>query len=490
MKRTFNFKFTFGPYLYFVLGSTCILISLYKAYYLSFTHDESYSYLHFINDSFTDLISFKNWHTNNHILNSILMKYSESLFGTSEFTLRLPNLLSLILYIIFGLKLINQFDIYLKSSLAIILFLNIFILDFFCLARGYGLSFAFVLIALYYMIKSINSLKLLHILIFHFSSLLAILSHFTTICFYLATLLAFVIIYLMEFYYNIITSKTIMRLVNYHLLFLLLIGCILYEPIRRLITYNELISTMATTFLDTLITIIGTFINNLWIFQSNNNLIKILLTIFIFLPILLLFITLLFKKINFYQNNRNLIITSLVFIITILLIYIQHIIFNSDYPVGRFALFLLLIFIIYIGYFLNWILTKNHKLKLLILSTFITIYVFGFVKKFNLNSISEWNYDSNTKYMLEILKIEHECKEIEKSSQIKLGISWIFEPTINFYIKTKSLNWINKVDRNKINYTEDYCYVQHDEFVNFPLNTYEVIHIFETSKSVLVKRLK
>src|ERR1051326_42770 len=131
--------FTAGVILFFYIAI--------KASISSFTHDESFTYLHYPHDTFMNIISYKNFYTNNHILNSLLMKYSELLFGSSEFALRLPNLLLFIVYMIYSYLLFRKTNQFLSVAIFILLCANSSLIDLFGLARGYGLSFGFMLMS-------------------------------------------------------------------------------------------------------------------------------------------------------------------------------------------------------------------------------------------------------------------------------------------------------------------------------------------------------
>ena len=81
-------------------------IVVYRAATLSFTHDESGTYLFFHENTIWELFTNRKvWFSaNNHILNSILAGFSHKYFGYSAFTIRFPNLLSFILYAYFLFK--------------------------------------------------------------------------------------------------------------------------------------------------------------------------------------------------------------------------------------------------------------------------------------------------------------------------------------------------------------------------------------------------
>src|SRR5262249_42620444 len=76
--------------------------SAYRGYRLSFTHDESVSY--------TIVVGDPTWKgtANNHPLNTRLMKWGFELFGPKEWALRLPNVLSHLLYLSFGVMLLRS----------------------------------------------------------------------------------------------------------------------------------------------------------------------------------------------------------------------------------------------------------------------------------------------------------------------------------------------------------------------------------------------
>ncbi len=86
---------------FFILAISLFILFYvtYKASLTSFTHDESYTYLHYVHQPVKDIITYKDPFTNNHILNTLLMKVSEKAFGNSEIVLRLPNILSLVIYL-------------------------------------------------------------------------------------------------------------------------------------------------------------------------------------------------------------------------------------------------------------------------------------------------------------------------------------------------------------------------------------------------------
>ncbi|HEY4000093.1 MAG TPA: hypothetical protein VGO93_14560 [Candidatus Xenobia bacterium] len=108
---------------------------------------------------------------NNHFLNSCLMALWSHLFGNSVFWLRLHSVLSAGLYAIFSLRTIRCLQHPAVKALAFaMLFLNPYLLDWFSLARGYGLGLGLEAVSLYYVVQTIQGPRITA------SGLLALLS--------------------------------------------------------------------------------------------------------------------------------------------------------------------------------------------------------------------------------------------------------------------------------------------------------------------------
>ncbi len=99
-----------------------------------------------------------NWKTNNHYLNTFLIALSTQVFGITEWAIRLPNLLA---FLIFA-RYVYLWGKEMKVIIAQILFplsvyAALFYIEFFAVARGYGLSIAFLLAGTYHQAKGLNA---------------------------------------------------------------------------------------------------------------------------------------------------------------------------------------------------------------------------------------------------------------------------------------------------------------------------------------------
>ncbi len=110
-----------------------------RASNVAFTNDEAISYgiIHGT-QTFVDT-------ANNQWLNTLLMRVSQYVFGQSELALRLPNVAAFGLYGAASLVLLSQARHFEARVVGFaLLVVNPFLLEFFGLARGYGLSLAFL----------------------------------------------------------------------------------------------------------------------------------------------------------------------------------------------------------------------------------------------------------------------------------------------------------------------------------------------------------
>src|SRR6476620_6522561 len=114
-----------STFLLFSLSSFLFLYVFVRACKLSITWDEAYNYLEFTRKGILSPYFFNGVAANNHLLNSWLTYFITEIFGVSEFTLRIPNLIAYILFLFYTAKISNEFSSKLfKISAFIILNIN------------------------------------------------------------------------------------------------------------------------------------------------------------------------------------------------------------------------------------------------------------------------------------------------------------------------------------------------------------------------------
>ncbi len=476
--------------LFLASGLLVFLYIFVKASISSFTTDESFSYLHYAHTSFMDIISFSDWYTNNHILNSLLMKYAEVLFGSSEISLRLPNLLLFAVYMVYGFLLFKNSDRLVAWAVFILLCTNPGMVDLFGLARGYGLSYGFLLMSLYHFIRYFQTRKSKDIVFFHIASMLAVLSSFTMLISYAALMLIY-------FITDFINSRIILKKkylffesVKVHIIPVVLITIILYEPVRRVFMRSELdFGGKDGFYSNTVSDLIKNLLHGVEISPAWMIVAQIVITVLVLAGSVII-LRLFFKKDDrtFFQYT-GLFITNLLIIFISLAILFQHMILGTDYPIARFSLFLFPVFIVYFGFLLSYFGEKNRNLVAISGLCLALLSADSFLLKADLRSCSEWRFDMETKNMISKLEEYHE-KDFSGKRQAKIGLNWLFEPTVNFYRQTRNIYWLMPADRKGVSPDDDYCYLFKDDLNKLNTGSYRIIAEYSNINTVLIENLK
>src|SRR4029453_7506273 len=96
----------------------------------------------------------------NHFLNPLFTKASYLAAGGSEIALRLPNLIGYAMFLGYSLLILQR---YVRPPIAtagfLLLNLNPYVLDFFTLSRGYGLSLGFLMGSLFYVFTFLDEVR-------------------------------------------------------------------------------------------------------------------------------------------------------------------------------------------------------------------------------------------------------------------------------------------------------------------------------------------
>ncbi|MEI6766932.1 MAG: hypothetical protein WCM76_14980 [Bacteroidota bacterium] len=124
-----------------------------RAAWVPFTHDEAATFFFYIQPgNFLPWLS--HWDANNHILNSGLSAFFFRIFGSSELSLRLSNLLFFPLFFYYCVRISARLELKsLRLPMIAVLCLTHHFIQFFALSRGYGMSFALLLAALYHIMQ-------------------------------------------------------------------------------------------------------------------------------------------------------------------------------------------------------------------------------------------------------------------------------------------------------------------------------------------------
>jgi 4-amino-4-deoxy-L-arabinose transferase-like glycosyltransferase len=123
-------------------------VCAYRAATQSFVADEAFTFNNFVAGTWRDL--YFQYDANNHLLFSILSKISMSIFGDSEFALRLPSVIAGFFLMLGVWRVLAHVGSRAARWIAFAAIgLNPLVLDFSTAARGYGLAMALLVWALF-----------------------------------------------------------------------------------------------------------------------------------------------------------------------------------------------------------------------------------------------------------------------------------------------------------------------------------------------------
>ncbi|MCC6691482.1 MAG: hypothetical protein IT235_08110, partial [Bacteroidia bacterium] len=135
-----------------VLGCVLMVYLIIRAYSIPLVHDESATFFFYVHNG-KFLPQENGFDANNHFLNSVLSFCFYKLFGSSELSLRLASLIFFPVFVFYWFKFSQLIaDTFLRWVFILTgLFTHNFI-EFFALSRGYGMSMAILIAALWYFI--------------------------------------------------------------------------------------------------------------------------------------------------------------------------------------------------------------------------------------------------------------------------------------------------------------------------------------------------
>lgn len=474
----------------FVFGVLIFTYTVLRAYFISITWDESQSYHEYIKNNIVLLQTYDMLSANNHILNTLGGIIFTNLFGVSEFTLRMPSLIAHLFFLFYSAKLVSTFgNKWISLSAFLILNLNPYLLDYFSLARGYGLSLGLMMPSIYYLyLLHVDNYKTKYAMAALLFAELATLGNLTLLNY---CIVLFGVISILMSYNNFKTSNnfslsipnTLKQMLLPAFLFAIFMWFIL--PISfGLKDANALFFGGEQGFWkDT----VGTIIPRLWYGLDFTYWLQRLTKGFF---LLILLTSTLFVGIKHAKNkktNANLFLGSLLllFFLIILSTIVQHYVLGTLYLIERGVLFLFVLLMLIFVFFINELVVERKKFQSVIHVVAIIVFI-HFMFSLNLKYVYEWKDDCETKEML---------KDLEKLKQqptekfnLCIGVPLALESSINYYRIVNELSWLNQVMwSKKINYLNDYFFLRPNDLATANKDSLEILKTYPVTKNVLAK---
>lgn len=421
----------------FIASLGFISLLIIRALNIPVTHDEAYTYLHYVRQNWAGIILYKPPHIpNNHILNTLLIKLSVNIFGLHDWSLRLPNMLIAIIYFRYAANLARKFrfpGIQLLAFFA--LALQLYFIDFFAMARGYGMGISLSLASIYhfYCYRELNNGH--HIWRTLLFAAFAVYANFTFLYAYVALVGLILILYWSEGDKQTKSLGVLWRPVG---IVSGVLALLIFLPLKNI--SGDLFGGNSSFWDDSLYSLS-------WIFTYQKS--SEVATVLTYIIALLVLAGLVFFALDHFRKKSE----AGWYYYSELLLWLlftagaqtaQHYLLGTEFLVGRTTMVyapLCLSFVLFLFQRLNRY-ARGEQLQLAFNILLVASLVWNF-RYFNLRESVVWTYDAAHHEMLADLN-EHQIADTEN---FRLGINWLFEPSLNYYRESKELGWLEKLGR-------------------------------------------
>jgi len=365
--------------------------------------------------SFLDVIFQSHPTANSHVFNTLLIKSLFSLGVNSLAAVRLPNVLSFILYVYWGYGIsYRKLSPFVGLGCFALLMCNPFLLDFFSLARGYGLSLGFMMGALYFGSGFFESRSISNLAKALVLASLSVFSIFSMIYFWVGLAAILILVCLLRKEWGDLKKSFLCSL----LIGSVLVGCIAV-PMARLRESGSLYYGGHNSFYsDTLVSLVRCGLCSLdinsFVYFSLNLCLGGLLLIFV---------------VSYFKGGTSNSLKSVflgVSVLSITLIILARHFVGVLYPINRVGLFLYPLFIFSLCFCLN---DFSRYMRTCILSLVLISFIINFIANGNFYRTVLWSFDAHTEGILNQIN--------EKGKQARTVVRFACTPVIyqsvNYY---------------------------------------------------------
>lgn len=467
-------------------GFTLFALSVYRAATYSFTVDESVDF------------GILNWDQRYSQMGNLsepyVLEMSANLFGTSELSLRLSTLFGHALYLVCSLFLLKRVrSVLLRLSGFVLFNLNPFLLDFMFLARGYGLALGCLMLSVLLLTLSYEHRDKSRFVLYLF---LSVLTGCLTVVANLS-FLNFIVPLLLAVAWLLFTDSTLRRIEFRHFLpaagiyavaggflaFMLLKAFDLQT--RGALSYGGHTGFLNDTF--------GSLFSSSRYFVSYSPQINtgVLLTVFgLFGAICLINLWMLLKR----PKVPLAVLYSVLLIGALVLPILENTFLGVLYPLDRATLYYIPLFALALIATFDLVANKSfpawmRSLALVAPSLVAVALVFHFFRSYDPHIVYTWRFNTHDKQVIEI--INYDRVNMPSDRPLKLGNTWLYEPSMNFYRFTRGYTWLAPVTRDPINGTDfDYIYAYQEDLNKTPIPNSVVLAKFADTNTVLLRVIR
>ena len=476
----------------YIVGLAIFLYATYRSAVVGITHDEVYTYLIYVPLSVWETISYNPiYNANNHILNTLLMKVSCGLFGDAEWALRLPNTLGHLLYVVFSIKLARTFFPNAILSLLAVLILNAnpYMLDFFSVARGYGLGMGCMMVSIYYFLRHLDKPKQMMLICSLVWAILSVWSNFINVLYFTALVATYGLVQLdsslraqgaffTTFWRSQIPSVSASAV----------LAALIYYPIQQLQKLDEFRYGGDSSFYkDSYLGLLRHSLYNEGYLGKETVDYSNLLLMFVIAAAIIILLVSAWRNRVLLRKQLGLVVLIILSLIALASI-VQHHMMDVAYLQDRRTI----IFLPFVGLVVLFSLKALSRLSLSIAN--VIAIIISLMSAYHLirttssmEGIREWYYDENTK---EVMALISKDAKVMQNDTISLTATWTMKNSCDFYQRTHNLHWLKPLTYKSQDFGTsgyDYYYLYESEKGRVIDSTEQV---FYENGRVLLKRIE
>jgi len=473
--------------IFWIAGILLLAFSSYRAWNIPMTVDEGTTWLVYAQFPLIDVFLNRPVNTNNHFLNTFLIKFTTSLFGGGIVAIRLSSLLGHLIYIVFSFKLIQLISnrtIIVVTAIALLHF-NPYLIDFFGLARGYSLSWGMMMASMYYLYQYILHEKEKHISWSFVFAGLSVYSILIQLNYFLGLIVAFNFVFLYQYlrsekkenWISFFFKKNKIPFIASMVLFALLA-----YPISFLRNENQFYGNRAGFMHDTIMTLVNQSLFSKQYFGTDFPQVLVGIAIAIYVLVLFISIQKLRKKF-FTKRDIGALAFCILFTIPCWSTIAQFHLLGTPYLADRTGLMLVPLFTMIPIFFFTYFKEKKW-LQVLVCIIPLVAYSYHFYNSVNTFSVREWWFETNNKDV-----IQYMLKNENIDQQRTLGVFAWNSPSLTYHVRDWKIEDKIKIERrNQLKKEEfyDYYYIEGTWMDKISHEEYELIQKFDSR--VLLKR--
>jgi len=488
-----------------------LCINAYRAWQQSIVHDEAFTYHVYLAGPSATI--FEYYTANLHFLFVILAKLSVTLFGVSAFAMRLPTLVAGALYFAVAYRL----SLFLFEGSAgfllsvLVLTLNPLVLDFLVAARGYGLALALLLQALCDLLAYLSAgngtatVSSRNVVLYRAGGALA-LSVTANLAFLIPAIamsLLFVGALLNEDRNARAGAGLLKPLARLHaglgqyalpMAYIALVF-FLVSPVRNA-TKADLYAG-SSSLVESIRLLIDLSFAHKYARSLANNGTAVFgwwsrLRFFVLLPPLLLLATamLAFVSRKVWRGGKPrtraelaLYIAMGTIVVSVLALVAGHYVLGLPYPTDRTGLYLLPLFTLASLASMKILKTKTGPVRWLApgVAVVLAISVVIYAGELNTNYFAMWMYDADTRDIVRTIA----AREANGTRAVRLGLSWVLEPSVNYYRTILKQDRIQPADRSGPDHDSDYFVLVSEDHSLLESRHLKTLQKFATSGVIL-----